>query len=94
MQSDIIVMCQVIYLTTNPKYQLNDIATADQVTEALEEVLAKEYIRLVLDWHSMMMRSYLLIGCFLIHVIPLVLVRIQISSRIFGVFAKRIDLLW
>ena len=93
MQSDIIVMCPVICLTTVPKYQLNDVATVEQVAEALEEQLAQECVRFVLDWHIRMIASYLLLGCFLIHVIPLVLVRIQIYSKTFESFYKRIDLL-
>ena len=43
--SDIIVMCPVICLTTAPEYQLSDVVTVDQVTEALEEELAHECVR-------------------------------------------------
>ena len=63
MQSDIIVMCPVICLTTFLKYQLIDVAIMDQVTEALEGELAQECVRFVLYWHSMIMVLYLLIGC-------------------------------
>ena len=86
MKIAIVVICPVICLTTDPKYQLSDVATVEQVTEDLEEELAQECILFVLDWHSMMMVSYLLLGCLLIHVLPLVSVRIHIRSRTFGNF--------
>ena len=84
MQIDIIVMCPVFFLATTPKYQLSDVATVDQATEALEEKLAHECVRFVLDWHIMIMGSYLPLGYCLIHVIPLVSVIIQMFSRKFG----------
>ena len=84
MHSSITVMCPVVFLTTAMKYQLRDVATVEQVAEDLEEELAQECVRFVLDWYSVMMGSYLLLCCCLIHVLPLVSVRIQICSRTFG----------
>ena len=84
MQSDIIVVGPVTYLKTSLKYELIGDATLEQVTESLEEELAQECVRFILDWHSMMMVSYLLLGCCLIHVLPLVQVIIHICSRTFG----------
>ena len=66
------------------KYQLRDITNVEQVAEALEEELSQEFVRFVLDWHIMMMTPYLLFGCFLMYVLPLVSVRIHICSRTFG----------
>ena len=84
MQSSIIVMCPVIVITNAPTYQLSYVATLDQVTEDMEEELAQECVIFLLDWYSMMMGSYLLMGCFLMHFLSLLFVRIKTCSRVFG----------
>ena len=84
MQSAIIFMFPVICITISLKYQLSDVVTMDQVTEDLEEELAQECVRFVLYWQSMMMGSCFILVCCLIHVLPLVPIRIQICSRTFG----------